>query len=91
MAAPFGGPLTLGAYVRWAQQQGCTIRRSAVLDDKGDALAVVMISNGDRWVTEIGTQLDEYIVPTTVARFDRRLGLKSPFLSIDAPDTDDED
>jgi hypothetical protein len=37
-------------------------------------------------VIEAGTELDDYLVPTTVDRLDRRLGLKSPWPSIPHPD-----
>jgi hypothetical protein len=91
-AFPFGGHITLGKYIAWAINQGCTTRSGVVLDDKGKPNSVTQIFNAakDRWVTEIGTQHNEYIVPTTIARFDRRLGITSPFFSIDAPELDED-
>jgi hypothetical protein len=35
-----------------------------------------------KWVVEVGTEQHEFLAPTTVSRFDRRLGLKSPFASL---------
>jgi hypothetical protein len=91
MPAPFGGNVKLGEYVNWAQTQGCSFQRGAVLDANGTPRPTIRIDNPAKnlWVIEVGTQLDEYIMPTTIARFDRRLGLKSPFFSIDAPDIDE--
>ncbi len=36
-----------------------------------------------RFVTEAGTRHDEYLTPSSVHRLDRRLGLTSPFATID--------
>lgn len=91
-AYPFGGHLTFGAYIEWARQQGCTVRNGVVLDEKQRPHSVTQIiaPSKKKFVTEIGTQHNDYIVATTVARFDRRLGVRSPFFSIDAPELDED-
>jgi hypothetical protein len=42
-----------------------------------------IVSPNGKWVVEAGTAQSDFLVPTTIARLDRRLGLKSPFFSID--------
>ena len=86
MAAPFGGHPTFGSYVDWALKQGCTVRSGAKVTGGGRAVGLTQITapSGKR-VVVVGTHQNEYLVPTTIARLDRRLGLKSPFFSL--PDT----
>lgn len=91
MAFPFGGLPTLGSYIEWAVQQGCTVRCGVVLDERQRPHSVTQIfsPDGKRWVSEIGVQNSDYLVATTVGRLDRRLGLTSPFFAIDDPAMDD--
>src|SRR6266568_473654 len=89
VAFPFGGYPTFGQYVEWAVQQGCMVKTDLFLV-KGEPYSATRIfhPSGKKWVTDIGTQQEEFLMPTTVARFDRRLGFKSPFFSLDFPDMD---
>jgi hypothetical protein len=88
-AFPFGGHPTIGEYIEWALHEGCTVKDS-VISVEGEPYSVMRIFNpsGKRWVTEIGTQRSDFLVPTTIGRFARRLGLKSPFFYLDFPRLD---
>jgi len=84
MSAPFGGHPTFAQYLVWAKSQGCTIEQGVVHTRQGEAYSTTkIISPSGQWVIDVGTQHGEYLVPTTIARFDRRLGLTSPFFAID--------
>lgn len=89
MAAPFGGHPTLGIYADWALKQGCTVKYGTTMAPSGRAVSILKITapSGKR-VVATGTLQDEHLAPTTIARFDRRLGLKSPFFSL--PDNFDD-
>lgn len=80
MARPFGGHPTFAQYLQWAKAQGCTIQ-TGVIGVHG--VTKIVSPDGKRWVIEAETQQSSYLVPTTIARLDRRLGLKSPWFSID--------
>lgn len=82
-AAPFGGHPTLVEYLRWAEGQGCTVQTGYTTTTDGALIPSTRIEapNGG-WVVEVGTEQWEYLPPTTVGRFDRRLGIKSPFPSM---------
>jgi hypothetical protein len=41
-----------------------------------------IVAPSGRHVVEVGTNDDDVLVPTTVGRLDRRLGLDSPFAKI---------
>jgi hypothetical protein len=88
-AFPFGGYPTFGQYVERTVQQGCTVKRGVVVVE-GEPYSVTRIFNppGKKWVTEIETHYTDFLVPTTVGRFDRRLGLRSPFFSLDFREMD---
>ena len=45
-----------------------------------------MTADGKRRVVEVGTDQRDYLVPTTIARFDRRLDIKSEWFSIEDSD-----
>jgi hypothetical protein len=84
-AAPFGGHPTLAEYAEWARQQGCIIEQGLNIKG-GRAISVTkIVAPSGKWVIEVGTQHDDYLVPTTVNRLDRRLGLRSPFPSMPHP------
>jgi len=73
----------LGDYLRWAQSVGCTVQASYGRTADGEMVLVTRIEAPDgKWVVEVGTEQHEFLAPTTVSRFDRRLGLKSPFASL---------
>lgn len=88
MSTPFGGHPTFAQYCAWAQSQGCTIKQGVGTGADGRPYSVTQIATADgrRWVTEVGTQHGDYLVPTTISRLDRRLGMKSPFTSFPHPD-----
>jgi hypothetical protein len=88
MAVPFGGHPTLAQYIGWANSVGCIVRYGTTVASDGRPSRVVLIESpdGTRWVPIVEMLDSEYLVPTTIARFDRRLGLKSPFFAIDPDD-----
>jgi len=84
MSAPFGGHPSFAQYLAWAKEQGCTIGHGVLMTKDGRSMSVTKITApSGKWVHEIGTQHGEYLVPTTISRLDRRLGLTSPFFAID--------
>lgn len=86
MTVPVGGHPTLAQYIDWARSQGCQVSHRTV-KGKGRTVRVTkFIAPSGRGMIETGTELDDYLVPTTVDRLDRRLGLKSPWPSIPHPD-----
>ena len=93
MAQPFGGHPTLGDYIVWAQSIGCTVNQGYTNTQTGSPYSLTRIISPDRekWVIDVGTQHSDYLVPTTVARYDRRLGVKSPFFSLDDADYERSD
>ncbi len=88
-AFPFGGHPTFGEYIAWAVRQGCSVK-SGVMLVEGQPYSVTRIFDqaGKKWVAEVDTGREDLFMPTTIARFDRRLGLKSPFFSIDFRELD---
>ena len=85
-AVPFGGGTSFAEYLDWARKQGCTVEFGVLYADDGRSAAFVRINApSGRWAIEAGVDQDEYIMPTTVNRLDRRLGLKSPFFSLPGP------
>lgn len=85
MSLPFGEHPTFAQYLSWAISQGCTVRSGYATTEDGRAEGATLIASADgtRWVVEVGTGQRERLHPTAVARLDRRLGMKSPFFSID--------
>ena len=84
MAQPFGNHPTLGEYLAWAREQGCSVQWG-VNPATGQSVTRIVSPDGKRWViAESGMPQSERLLPTTIARFDRRLGLKSPWFSIDS-------
>ncbi len=85
MAYPFGGHPTFAEYLRWAREQGCSVQTGVVQAGVHRSQGVTRIGspNGRLWVIEAGTEQTEILLPTSIARLDRRLGLKSPWFSID--------
>lgn len=89
MALPFGGHPTFGQYIAWAIDNGCTVQSGYAADDKGRPHAITKITSpSGQWVIEAGTQQHDYLMPTTISRLDRRLGLKSPYFALPHPDDD---
>jgi hypothetical protein len=88
MSFPFGGHPTFSAYIAWAKTQGCIVQSGYSRHTAGRpvSLTKIVAPNG-RWVIEVGTLGGEYLVPTTIDRLDRRLGIISPFLESFDQDT----
>jgi hypothetical protein len=86
VALPFGGHPTFLQYLTWAGSIGCTIKYGISTAGDGSPSRIVMIDSpdGSRWVVVADTPDAEYLVPTMIAYFDRRLGVTSPFFAIDA-------
>lgn len=88
MSNPFGGHPTFSQYLQWAKdEEGCTIKTGVRTMPSGNMVPLTIIShpNGNH-VIEPGTSQTDYLVPTQIAYFDRRLGITSPFFSIDDSD-----
>lgn len=84
MSMPFGGHPTLAQYLQWAKSVGCTVKYGVGYADDGRPSRMVLVdAPNQRWLVIVEMDDAEYLVPTTIARFDRRLGLSSPFFSID--------
>lgn len=82
-AHPFGGHPTLFDYCQWALRNGCRVTSAMAQNDNGMPVSVTIIETSDgKSAAEAGVQKDERLAPTTVARLDRQLGLKSPFASL---------
>jgi hypothetical protein len=84
MAFPFGGHPQLAQYLHWAREQGCTIQSGYASDRKGKTHTVTKIETpGGKKAVVVGVAQTEYLVPTMVGYLDRRLGLNSPWFSLD--------
>jgi hypothetical protein len=82
-AFPFGGHPTFRQYLTWAIKAGCKVETGVGDTEDGRPVTVTIIVAPDgRKSTDVGTQYDDRLVPTTVARLDRQLGMKSPFTSL---------
>ena len=81
---PFGGHPLFAQYIAWAKSVGCEVQSGYVTGPAGGAHSITRIvsPDGKKWVIE-ATDQKEYLTPTTISRLDRRLGLTSPFFSID--------
>jgi hypothetical protein len=71
---PFGSP-TLARYIEWAEEIGCEVSSSTT----EEGLRIFTIRRDKTHSIAICGDLDERLTPTTVARYDRRLDVKSPF------------
>lgn len=90
MAGPFGKLPRFVEYLRWAAEQGCTWQSGYAQSNDGfQEITTRIIAPDGRWYLDIGTNQFDLLVPSTIARMDRRLGIKSPFPSLD--NTDEED
>lgn len=86
-AAPFGKHPKLAEYIAWAKDQGCTVESGVVHTNRGETYGFTKIAaSADKFVILAGIAQTEHLTPATVARFDRRLGLRSPFASVDWAD-----
>lgn len=89
MAFPFGGHPTLAAYMHWAREQGFRAQSIAASDERGKTHTAIKLSKeGGRSVVVVGVKQHEHLAPSMVGYLDRRLGVKSPWISVDTPDLD---
>lgn len=85
-AFPFGGHPTLADYTAWARTLGCVIECGVVLRDGHSVRITRIVAPSGKFAVDIGTDDHERLVPTTVARLDRRLDLDSPFAKVSIED-----
>lgn len=71
MSTPFGGHPTLGKYMAWASNEG-------MLCQTGPLSVIIKNPNGGHVIIPHAKQA-EHLAPSTVAYYDRRLGVDSPF------------
>jgi hypothetical protein len=66
-------------YIEWAKGQGCKVNETHVSRENGHTYTIVtFVTPSGAWAVEV-TSPDDYLISNTVARLDRRLGLKSSF------------
>lgn len=79
-AFPFGGHPTFAKYLEWAVSQGCKVQSGV---DTRQSIGVTKITApSGQWVIEAGTLPGDFLMPTTIGRLDRRLGLVSPWFGL---------
>ena len=85
MAHPFGGHPTFGKYLLWANKEhGFRAQSGIASDASGKPHTVTKISKpGGPSVVVPGVSQDEYLTPSLVGYLDRRLGIMSPWFSVD--------
>jgi hypothetical protein len=88
-AFPFGGHPTLDEYVAWAREHGCKSSSGILSDEDGRVHSLTrIVSRAGNWVTVTGLKGTDRLVPTMIGYLDRRLGMRSPWFSVDDPDLD---
>lgn len=92
MAHPFGGHPTLDRFVAFAKEQGCKAELFANTTADGRAYSVLRLENpSGSWVSIVNPELTEYLAPSTVTYYQRRLGIKSHFGAMPEQSTDNPD
>jgi len=84
MAFPFGGHPTLEQYLEWLRSEGFQYKTGYIVNPtSGKSLTVIQIENseGEPLLPIPDIEMNERLAPSTVERFDERLGVKSPFAS----------
>jgi hypothetical protein len=88
VAHPFGGHPTLERFVEWAKSEaGCTTEiKVRTRQPSGQPYQVLEITNpeGGR-VVVVNPEMGEHLAPSTVAYYQRRLAIKSPFAATPEP------
>jgi hypothetical protein len=85
MSWPFGGHPSLGRYLYWAvNEAGCTTEHYVMTAPDGRPFSLIEIKSptGKMLIIPNGDP-NERLVPTTIARWDRRLGVQSKFSSVE--------
>ncbi len=68
---------TVRSYARWAEAQGCTLDAQPVTRGGQDLTALAIRSPAGAVALEIFMEWEDPLMSTTIARLDRRLGIKS--------------
>lgn len=88
MAFPFGGHPRLADYIGQARKDhGASASSGSAVDHsgKGHTATKITLPNG-RSVVAVGITQMDYLTPSMIAYLDRRLGINSPYFSVDPPD-----
>ena len=70
---------SVAQYLDWARDQGCQVTCAPATSGPNDYQVARITAPGGRSVSEVFIQDGDPLMSTTVARLDRRLGLKSAF------------
>jgi len=92
MAFPFGGHPTLADYIGQARKDhGATAKSGSASDDSGRSHTVtrIEIPASGRSVVVVGISQTEHLEPSMIGYLDRRLGINSPWFSVDPIDDGD--
>lgn len=82
MANPFGGHPTFGEYKAWAQKEGFKIDCGIGHGPDGSPKEFVVITTPEgKHLTVVDILDGDYLLPTDIDRFDRRLHKNSPWVS----------
>ncbi len=83
MSQPFGNHPTFSQYLAWAKSEGCKVQTGYGKTENGAMISLTIIeSPNDEYVIEAGTRQNEHLVATQIGYLDRRLDLKSPWVSV---------
>jgi len=88
MAFPFGGHPTLADYIGQARHDHKATAQSIVAqDDDGNAVTAhrIQLPNGVSTIV-VGIEQTDHLTPTDIGSLDRRLGIQSPYFSVDPSD-----
>ena len=91
MAFPFGGHPRLADYIGQARKDHGAIAQSGSASDgtgKSHEVTKISIPATGKSVVVVGTRQTEYLAPSTIGYLDRRLGIDSPWFSVDDPTLD---
>ena len=85
MAFPFGGHPNLATYIKWFKDTHQGKAESGLTTDaKGKSHTLERLSLPDgRFVVVVDLKQSECLVPSMVGYLDRRLGIKSPWFSVE--------
>lgn len=88
MAYPFGGHPTLADYIGHARKNyGATAQSGSAAHSDGQSYPVTKISvPGGKTVVVVGVTQTEFLTPSMIGYLDRRLGIASPWFSVDPID-----
>lgn len=90
MAFPFGGHPRLADYIGQARKDHQATAESGTAADrsgKAHAVSKIKVPSG-KSVVVVGISQTEHLLPSMVGYLDRRLGITSPWFSVDPGDDD---